>query len=512
MADLQLELHSFLRERLDGVSLDDPFLPSLLRWQARVDGLVAPAASPRALGLLDRWAHRGVGPSDGPNRYPWEVPVARFHAEAAERWRPGDAELKADDPERWAAGFWLPAVLADTLEWLEALATPAARHTADELIGLVRRRVDADLAARVAEHEPWSGTLALGVFAARPRTLERFHPILTALLMRYVADAEEDGRLVLGRRFPHYRRPLVGATAQLGRGIVAIGQGIGLLGDMVAFLRGRQRPDGGWGDEDQPTDLVTTLAAASLLAQVDPDFDPRSPFAAIASSPEAGRGWTAMDPRDASFIAAEVAAHVDGAALPFEARFRWPHVPAWFLDPHCGLPRFGAFQDLAKLFAAVPGLARTPFEVAFLDLADFGTWNKEFGQAAGDDVLRFFGRFLREIPLSRAIQDGGDEILVVSAPGRAGLLGDLRAHFDGSDGTAGWATRFGELFPGAWPVAARGVVDSGAGADLLAMRERGGRLIGAVKATIAKSPPPEGVFVAAERAEALQRRLQERGA
>ncbi len=503
MTDLGADLRDLLERRWQSVDPEDPFLPSLLRWRARLEGQVSPPPSPRGLAVLEAWARRGVGPADGPNRYPWEIPSARFHPEAAARFRPWDADLRATDPERWGSGFFLPAILGDTLEWLEAVATPEARKTADDLIALVRRRVDADLAQLVADGEPSSGTFALSVLTARPRTLERFHPMLTALLMRHVADARDDGGVVLGRRFPLFRRPLVGPTAQLGRGAVAVGQGLELLGGFVAFLREAQRRDGGWGEEGQPTDLLTTLAAASFLASIDPGFDAGSPLAAMAASPEASSGWSVMDPRDASFVAAEVAAYVDASAGPFAERFRWPHVPAWFLDPHCGLPRFGAFQDLATLVSTVPALAATPFEVAFLDLADFGRWNKEYGQAAGDQVLRFFGRFLREIPLSRVIQDGGDEILVVGAPGRTGLLEDLRAHFSGRDGSPGWSARFVERFPGTWCVPARGAVDSGRGSELLSMRERAGRLIGPMKATVAATPPPEGIFLSAAEAMAL---------
>jgi hypothetical protein len=510
MTDLGRRLRELLDRRWRSVGPKDPFLPSLLRWRARLEGQVSPPPSPRGLSLLDGWARRGIGPADGPNRYPWEVPRAGFHPEAAQRWRAWDADLKADDLERWAAGFFLPAVLGDTLEWLEAVTTPQARASADDLIRLVRRRVDADLAQRVADHEPWSGTFALSVLTARPRTLERFHPMLTALLMRHVADARDDRGAVLGARFPLFGRPLVGPTAQLGRGAVAIGQGLELLGGFVDFLTDEQRHDGGWGEKGQPTDLLTTLSAASFLASIDPAFDPHTPLDAIAASPEASRGWSVMDPRDASFVAAEVAAYVDAEALPFADRFRWPHVPVWFLDPHCGLPRFGAFQDLATLVSAVTALADARFEVAFLDLADFGRWNKDYGQAAGDDVLRFFGRFLREIPLSRVIQDGGDEILVVGAPGRTGLLEDIRTHFDGGDGSAGWPVRFAGRFPGKPCVPARGVVvNEGSGSELLSMRDRGGRLIGPMKATVARTPPPEGVFLSAAEAEALGRGVPE---
>ena len=482
MGDLSTDLRRLLTWRLEKAGLDDPFLPSLLRWRARTDGVEAVAGSPKALGMLHRWTTVGVGGPDTPLRYPWEIPVARFlPKEAIAGFRPWDSELKARDPERWAQGFWLPAVLGDALEWLASQRAPDAKVDAERLLGMVRRRVDADLARRVAELEPWSGTFALNVLATRPRTLERLHPIATALLMRLAADAEEDGGRVLGQRFPLHGTPLVGPTAQLGRALVALGQGLDLLGGMVAFLREAQRPDGGWGEPGWPTDLLTTLAAASFLAAIDPGFDPRSAFTALEAAPEAARDWAAIDRRDGSFVAAEVLAYVDAASLPFEARFRWPHVPSWLLDPHCGLPRFGAFQAIADLAAAVPDLARASFEIAFIDLADFGRWNTEWGMELGDDVLRFFGDFLREVPDARVIQDGGDEMLVVGAPCRTSLLGDLALHLEGTATQPSWTARFRARFGDRRAVLPRGIVAISPGSDLIRARGRLGEAIGRVK-------------------------------
>ncbi len=99
------------------------------------------------------------------------------------------------------------------------------------------------------------------------------------------------------------------------------------------------------------------------------------------------------------------------------------------IDGRVRVPRYEAYLVDARLFESIPGLAGTPVEVAFLDMADFGNWNTAHGQAAGDELLALLTAHLRTLPESRTIRDGGDEFLVIGAPQATGLEDRLRALF-----------------------------------------------------------------------------------
>ena len=103
-------------------------------------------------------------------------------------------------------------------------------------------------------------------------------------------------------------------------------------------------------------------------------------------------------------------------------------------------------------------------------------------------MIGAFGRALGRIPSTRAIRDGGDEFIVIGAPGDSNLLERLDT-FRGM-----WLAEFIDTFgsePN--PVRPRITVSSSAGRELAAVRERLGRRIGEMK-KIHEDPPANGVI------------------
>ncbi len=163
-------------------------------------------------------------------------------------------------------------------------------------------------------------------------------------------------------------------------------------------------------------------------------------------------------------------------------------MPIANLDRKTSLPFYAFFDDLSQLFGTLPGLASASVPVAFLDLAGFGAFNNAFGQDLGDAVLASLARELAKLPFARAIRDGGDEFILVGAPGRADMARDLDAF------RRAWPERFNAEFGKDVPtVAPRILWTEAPGRDLRASRERLGRGMGGVK-NVSKKPPPEGVL------------------
>ncbi len=136
--------------------------------------------------------------------------------------------------------------------------------------------------------------------------------------------------------------------------------------------------------------------------------------------------WRACGP-ETTWLSVELLGWLRRASLPFAQRFTWPHLAVTNRDRRTGLPFYGYFADLERLFEAVPGLADAPIDVAFIDLAGFGTFNNAFGMAKGDEVLRSFAQALTHIPESMAIRDGGDEFIVLCTPTGTGLAARMVA-------------------------------------------------------------------------------------
>jgi GGDEF domain-containing protein len=450
-------------------------------------------SNPNDLARLAFWKQRVPGTRVGDDRYRWEISHRRCkggaHVPPREEWRLLRPDVEREMDELRVS---LPISIADGCEYLALLAERGAadaRALLAEAEPLFRR----DLATYVQAQNPWSDTLALRCVAARPRALERLRPMAIAIAATYALLAESG--VVCGTRFPLAERPLISATAHLASGLLALGHDLPLLGKLLVTVRDGQHDNGAFGDDmpDKLTerygrdDALTTVACAQLLGALDPSFDLERAVAWLASTQRPDGFVMAFGP-ELCWLTAELVRLAGAAARPFAERFRFPQVDKANLDRKTSLPFFAFFDDLARLFSELPGLAVASVPVAFLDLAGFGVFNNAFGQDTGDAVLASLASELAKIPFARAIRDGGDEFIVVGAPGRAQTRRDLEAF------CAAWPARFradfGKDVP---PVAPRILWTESPGRDLRKSREHLGRGMGAVKEQN-KTPPPEGVL------------------
>ena len=188
------------------------------------------------------------------------------------------------------------------------------------------------------------------------------------------------------------------------------------------------------------------------------------------------------------WVAAELLAFAAWSERPFRERFRWPHMPDWVVDPRVNVPRYEAYLVDAHLFERIPRLSAAAVEIAFLDVAAFGAWNTDHGQAAGDELLALLTAQLRTVSASRTIRDGGDEFLVVGAPLATGLEDRLRALF------ARWPEVSRATYPELPVVPLRCAVTVTRADRLRETREALGRWIGEVKHDHPE-PAPEGIVV-----------------
>jgi len=481
-----------LEDRLD-VELAEgaptsPFRPAVLRWAEangrRVDSLP----------LIESLEASRIGGRGGARRYRWNFPVAEW-IDADDRlgWRPAERESAERDPDGHAARLWVPPVLAEHVEWLDGVGRAAAVPTpvaarARGLLAEARATIEDDLALRVAGGDAWGDTFLLWTFARRPRALTLFPGLVSAIAARYAARAARTSGLVRGRTYPFFDTPIPSATAHLAAAAARTGEGLDLVAPAVDWLRAERRRDGGWGDPRQPTDLLTTLAVAELLGQLDPSFEPASVLEVMESKVSERGGRPELVGPEWPWLGAEILAFAQWSGRPFRERFRWPHVPAWMTEPRFNVPRKEAFGVHAHLFEQLPGLAGLPVEFAFIDLAGFGKWNTDHGMEEGDELLALLVTQLQTIPDSRTIRDGGDEFLVLGAPQADGLQQRLEPVFDRWPGVS--RGRFRDL-----PVVPlRAVVGHGPAGGLRSLHERLGKAIGDVKHEH-PSPPPEGVIV-----------------
>jgi GGDEF domain-containing protein len=267
---------------------------------------------------------------------------------------------------------------------------------------------------------------------------------------------------------------LVSASAQLAIAALTLGCHFDVAAQVLAFVADQRRPDGGWGDADDPSDLLTTLAALDLVAHFHPEFDTAATAAFLMKHQQPDGFWRAFGP-EAPWLTAMMVEQLQAIELPFAERFRFPQVPPDNLDRKTGLPSFTYFAELSRLFGEMPGLANSPVELGFIDLIGFRAFNNRYGQAQGDEVLRLFADALPcRSPCS--VRDGGDEFLLIGPPGGDKLERAIR------DVQHQWPARFHARFGReASPVLARALVARSRGRSLLSAREELGRAIGELK-------------------------------
>lgn len=471
---------------LAGTSLeDDPLFPIATLRGRRQLGLDGDESA-----LLARWAP-GLTRATGSVRYRWAI-NPRFAGERfsgrypawigpIDDWRPWrarDMRAWAEQPNRALQEIErliTPLVLTDTLELLSVASDRTdgtgvlARSFLDEALPKVRR----DAAAWVLEIRAWADTWALWSMARRPAALNLLYPFASAIAGSYAASATRADGVVLGTRFPFHEVPLVSASAQLATGLVALGVHPNLTGVLAAWVRNQEHDDGGWGDGDGAPDTMTTLVAAELLAALDPEYDPARTADWIATSQRADGWWRACGP-ESTWLTVEILAWLRRSVRPFSERFAWPHLAVTNRDRRTGLPYYGYFADLERLFQAMPGLGAAPIDVTFIDLAGFGTFNNDFGMAMGDDVLRTFGQAIARIPEAMAIRDGGDEFIVLGTPTGQGLAARMASFREV------WATEFSTKY-GHGVVAPRILTMTTTGGRIVAARNELGILIAALK-------------------------------
>jgi GGDEF domain-containing protein len=435
--------------------------------------------------LLAFWAP-GVTREIGSIRYRWAI-NPRFAGPSPSwvgrpmEWRPWRAKDVAawnDRPDRSTQDIErliTPLVLSDSLELLvqasrrEDEVGDLARSFLEEALPKARR----DASAWVQELRAWADTWALWAMARRPGSLTTLYPFALAIATSYAASAVRNGNVVLGTRFPFHGVPLASGGAQLAVGLVALGVHQNLAGELADRVRSQQHADGGWGDGDGESDVLTTLVAAGLLASVDPTYDPAPTARWFAVAQRADGWWRACGP-ESTWLTVEILAWLLEADRPFSKRFKWPHLAVTNRDRRTGLPFYEYFSELERLFEAVPGLSDATVDIAFVDLAGFGVFNNAFGMEMGDRVLRTFAQALARIPGSMAIRDGGDEFIVVGTPTGVGLPSRMTAFRDA------WAVEFAETY-GDSAVAPRVLTMTTRGAGIVDARNLLGKRIAQLK-------------------------------
>lgn len=482
---------------IDPAALRDPLLPAVLRHLDEAKGGRRDRAA-----AIRRWEGNPVQ-RFGRRRYRWSIDwndyaddsMAWRRRDGQERdlWRLLEAPQLQRDPAAFAERLLLPTILTESLEFLEETARddPSLAAEAVALRDEAAPKMESDFARYVMAEDAWADTFALWQLSRHPHALDRLEPLAVATATRFATRALIDGARVLGTDYPFFDEQLDSASAHLASALWTLGLYPTLLPPLLAHLRTRQRPDGGWGDPGQPSDVLTTLAVADVLAQLDPGFtlEPtaagadggwgreaaRRTVAFFARSQEAVGWWRAFDP-ETPWLTAAVCSWLRSIEQPFWARFRWPHLARWQRDRKTRVPSFAFYEDLAQAAAGLGALGEAPVEVAFLDLIAFGDWNKIHGQQRGDELLGVLAAALSDIPESLVVRDGGDEFLVIGKPGQHGVLrARLEAFLDG------WADRCRSALPDLPLVEARFVLGGGAMRDALPIRELLGEAVGGIK-------------------------------
>lgn len=460
----------------------DSLFPLTLARARRERGLPAGGET-----ILAGWTDQKTS-TIGSTRYPWVISswlTAAYPPDIGGPdwlpWRPGDVEAIRENRAAFEAGLLVPLVLAATAEELAVLAegdSPDAER-ARRLLRANRTKLRRDFALYVLERHAWADTWALWCLARHPRALALLNPFAIVIASAYAERARADGGLLRETRFPFHGARLASATAQLAAGLVALGTELDLAGALTERLRADQRPDGGWGDAGGSSDVLTTFVAADLLAALDPIWDPAAACEFLVRCQRASGWWQAYGP-EAVWLTEALTRLLESCGRPFAERFRPPGLAPSVIDGRTSLPRYEHYRAIADLAGAVGGLADARFSVAFMDLIGFRAFNNELGMAEGDAALALFAECLATIPATIAIRDGGDEFLLVVAPGMAGGSSGFRQVME--EFLRRWERAFRTCFGTSAPaVAPRILVGHAPGRDLVSLRNRLGRQIGGMK-------------------------------
>ncbi len=481
-----------LIEAIPNLDLRDPMLPAALRFARDHGHEIQPSS------LLSAWRTRMHTSETLDGDLPWTLGFDAAPNSAAydpsdgigALWRPRERDWLERDPTAYGRRLLAPIALAENVDFLAnpgLSADASTRRAAEEIVTELQPRMEADLAIAIHGGDPWRDTFAIWLLSRRPHALALLHPIAFAVTTRYGTLANRLAGLVCGVRYPFEAVPLVSANAHLGNALWLLDYRPSLLPGIVRFVASRRTPDGGFGDEGQGADVLTTLAAADLLATLDPAFDPSPTMAWFAAAQEREGWWRALDP-EVPWLTAAVTEWLEGASRPFAERYRWPAYQRVDLDRKTGIPGYAAFDRLARVFETLPSLSSASLSVAFCDLAGFREFNTAHGQQMGDRVLRTFATALSEIGASLAVRDGGDEFLVIGAPGRTSLIDDLEAF------RRRWPERFEREFgPDLGAVVPRILVADATAGELRRLRDELGQGIGGLKSRV-PDPPREGVL------------------
>ena len=436
--------------------------------------------------LLNHLMQRAPGVPGSATRYRWELNHRRVDPPAYARpmtswksWRPLEQSILEQDPVAFEERLTLPILIAEVTHLFQELETQKGSllDTTPRLAGKMLAESDPilrrDLAQSLQMLNTWVDTFSLFCLAQRPAALQRHRPLALAIATSYATQA--GAGYLLGSRFPFHEMPLVSATAHLALALLGLGYDFELLGRLVNSLRRARRPSGGFGDAQQPEDVLTTLAAAQVLSGLDPDFDPAPTQQFFLKRQESEGFFRALGP-EVPWLTALVAHWLEQSQLDFDQRFRWPATHDGNSDRKTGIAGFQYFLELCQLLLGSPCLAKATLPFAFIDLVGFRAFNNTCGQDAGDQALEECASFLSDLAGVKIIRDGGDEFLVVGAPTRGPLLQDLLEH------RQSWPDRFYARFGKNVPlVRMRSLIGHVSGLRLREARETLGRRIGELK-------------------------------
>ena len=343
-----------------------------------------------------------------PHRYRWDLSLhslpgssvyARNDDEAGHPLRNSERQQYEAHPTEYGRRLMEPIVLAAQFGLWGDVAddsrTPDdVRRDASRLLAEATPVAENDISLWFSAIDPWRDTLALWLLSAEPYAMTGLRDMVFSLALRYGAIASRDGA-VLGHTHPFYRRPLVSGNAQLAGGLWRCATHPKVIPGLVENASAARGRDGSWSDfgHAAPGDPLTTLAAADVLSRLDPDFDPEPTMKWFLRRQEPDGWWRALDP-EVPWLTRAVAEWLEASSGPFSDRFVWPSTPIWSRDRLSRLPGLATLTELETALHGLPALGRLPMEAAFVDLAGFGEWNKDQGQARGDDVIKALGHSL----------------------------------------------------------------------------------------------------------------------